>query len=534
MNINRDKVLRQLQPKSLTSLNNLSKIPLFTYVVLQILLLLTHESWRDEVSPWIQTQNSSWTDIVYRSQLELQSPVFFSVLKLLHFLTNEFWAYRIFLFLLTIGTAFIIKSLCNNSWRCELLIYSNYYIIYEFSAIQRIYTVSLFTLMTFLFCLRRDLSFRRSISSLTKFLLLLLSTISIWTLIISLLILLTLIFYKVIPIFTRYILIYLIVMFSQVLFLLISKDRDWGLNSDTSKNLVNLDNLTLIFTAPIRSVIFIPEPKINGWNSNILLESTIGFGVTIFLAIIFYTFLLLFILRGNYIGILWFLSISFLAILVGLGKQRHLGQIFLLLLTIVFLETFICKSKINFLEIKSRFSTGIFLVLLLFSLVVSSISITRDLRYEFTTARNLYTFIGEGDLLIVQDSGKNTHLPLVLKLNRNAFNLFGARYSRESLLNEISRTIPNDLELSRKFQEVCLSVSPSRVLLFTDMETRRSFQQFRGKLISRSQPAIVDNEGKRELWLLAWKTSEVKKLCSNPSSKEFLSRIKTKAVSYGG
>lgn len=350
----------------------------------------------------------------------------------------------------------------------------------------------------------------------------------------SALILLTLIFYKVIPFFTRFVLIYLTLMFTQLLLLFMSKDRDWGVDSDNSRNLVNLDNLVLIFTAPIRSVIFIPEYTINGWNTNILLETSIGFGLTIFLAILFYAMLLLFILKGNYIGILWFLSISALAILVGLGKQRHLGQIFLLVLTIVFLEIFICKSKVNFFRIKSRISTGILLILLLISLVVSPISIVRDVKYEFTTARNLYTFIEEGDLLIIQESGKNTHLPLVLELNREVFSLFGGSYSRESLLNKISRSIPNDLELSKKFQEVCLSVNPSRVLLFTDIETRRNFQQSMGKLMFRSQSAIVENEGKRELWLLAWGPSDVKKLCSNPYSSQFFSRIKTEAVSYGG
>ena len=350
----------------------------------------------------------------------------------------------------------------------------------------------------------------------------------------SMLILMTLIFYKVIPLFTRFILIYLTLTFTQLLLLLISKDRDWGVDSDNSKDLVNLDNLVLIFTAPIRSVIFIPESTMNGWNTNILLQSSVGFGVTIFLAILFYAILLVFILRGNYIGILWFLSISALAIFVGLGKQRHLGQIFLLVLTIIFLEIFICKSKVSFLRIKPRLFTGILLILLLISLVVSPISIVRDVKYEFTTARNLYTFIEEGDLLIVQDSGKNTYLPLVLELNREVFSIFGGSYSRESLLNKVSRSIPNDSELSRKFQEVCLSVNPRRVLLFTDIETRRNFQQFRGKLMSRSQSAIVDNEGKRELWLLAWQASDVKKICSNPYSSQFLSRIKTQAVSYGG
>ncbi len=501
--------------------------------MVQVTLLLSHESWRDEVSPWIQTQDSSWTDVVYRSQLELQSPFFFSVLKLLHFVSDDFWTYRLFLFILLIGTAFIIKSLCNNSWRLQILVYSNYYIVYEYAAIQRIYTVSLFFLMVFLFCLKRDLTYGRSISSLTKISILLLSIVSIWTLMLSLVILLTLIFYKVTPIFTRFILIHLTLTFAQLIFLLISKDRDWGVDSDNSKNLVNLDNLALIFTAPIRSLVFIPESTINGWNTNILYETSIGFAVTLFFALSFYAILLRHILRRNYIGVLWFLSISAFAILVGLGKQRHLGQIFLLIVTILFLEVFICKRQVNLFKMNSRFSSGIILALLLTSVIASPISILRDVKNEFTTSRSLYTLIEESDLLIVQDSGNNTHLPLVLALNREVFSIFGGGYTRESLLNKSSRSIPNDLELSRKFQEVCSKANPSRVLLFTDNESRKNFQEFTGKLVSRSNIAIVENEGKRELWLLAWRASDVKKLCSDPYSGEFLSKIKTKAVIYG-
>jgi hypothetical protein len=288
-----------------------------------------------------------------------------------------------------------------------------------------------------------------------------------------------------------------------------------------------------MFTAPIRSWIFIPESTKNGWNSNILFETSLGLGVTLFLACLFYALLLLYILKGNYIGILWFVSIGALAILVGLGKQRHLGQIFLLLVTIFFLEIFICKRQDTFFRMKSPVSGGFFLVFLMISLLAAPVSVLRDMKNEFTTSRHLYKFIEEDDLLIVQDSGKNTYLPLVLELNRDVFNLFGGNFSRESLLNKSSRSIPNDFELSRRFQEVCLSINPSRVLLFTDFETRRNFQRFRGELMARSRSAIVENEGKRELWLLAGRVSEVKKLCSDPYSSDFLSGIKTDAVVYG-
>lgn len=533
MKVAADERTKQSLLNSFGNLISVSNLTLYAYVSVQVTLLLSHESWRDEVSPWIQTQDSSWAEVFYKSQLELQSPFFFTVLKLLHFVSDDFWTYRVFLFLLSVSSAFIIKSLCNNSWKLQILIFSNYYIIYEYSTIQRIYTVSLFFLVVFMFCLKKNLSQGRYISTITKISLLLLNIVSIWTLILSLVILLTLIFRKVTPILTRFVLTHLILTFAQLIFLLISKDREWGVTGDNSRNLVNLDSFALIFTAPIRSLIFIPDSSINGWNTNILYQNSIGFAITLLSAFSFYILLLLYIFRKNYIGVLWFLSISTLAILVGLGKQRHLGQIFLLIATILFLEVIVCKRKVNLFPMKSRVSSGIFLTLLLISAVASPISILRDVKYEFTTSRSLFTYIEDDDLLIVQDSGKNTHLPLVLKLNKEVFNIFGGGYSRESLLNRSSRSIPNNMELARKFQDVCSQTDPSRVLFYTDFETRKYFQDFTGKLLFRSHYAIVENEGKRELWLLAESASGVKKLCSDARSGQFLSKIRTKPVIYG-
>lgn len=521
-------------PKTLKLSINPSSLIFLTYTLVQVVLLLFHEPWRDEVSPWLQTEDSTWSEVIYRSQLEIQSPLFFSILKLLHILSDSFFVYRMFLLLLSIGSALIIKKLCNDCWPFLVLVYSNYYVIYEYSVIQRIYTVSLFALLLFFYCLRKDLSSGKSISAFTKISLMVLSLVSIWTLMLSATILLTLIVYKMTRLFGRLSFIFLTITSAQVLFLSISKDRDWGVNNESLSNQFNLDNLFMMITAPIRSMVFLPEYSLTGWNTNILLGSPEGKIVTLILSLSFYGVLLFLILYRRNVAILWFLSISTFAILAGLGKQRHLGQVFLLMTTIVLLEFFICKNYMIVANLKSRIFHGILILLLLLNVATAPTTLVREVKYEFTTSQNLSSDIKPGDLLIVQDSAKNTYLPLILETGEEVFSIFGGRITRESLLNSASRSIPHINVLSREFREVCLNTNPRRILLFTDWETRRDFQRFEGVLISRSGTAIVENEGRRELWLLAQKVSDVKKLCSEPYSSKFLSGLRTKAVAYGG
>jgi hypothetical protein len=504
------------------------------YILVLLLLTLSHEPWRDEVSPWLQTKDSSWTDIIYRSQLELQSPLYFSILKLLHYISNDYLTFRIFAFLMSIGSAFLLKKLCNNSWKLLLLSLSNYYVIYEFAAIQRIYTLAIFVLLALLYSLRKNLATGTKISMFTKVLLVSLSLVSIWMMLLSALIFVRLLLHRRIPIYSTFNLTYFAIVFAHVLFLFLSDDRDWGISGSESSELISLDNFLSMFTAPIRSLIFIPDLSSSGWNTNILVVNSLGLAVTVLLSFLFYAILFFFALKVNHIALLWIFSICSLAILVGLGKQRHLGQLFLLICTIIFLENLLDKGQDRFKDVNWRALNVIFVFTLAANLLVSSVAIHREIFFRFSTSHSLTSDLLEKDLVVVQDSGKNSYLPFISTSNIEVFSVFGGNYSQVALLNRASRTIPDSALLSKEFLKVCRLIEPSRVLLFTDSETRVAFPRFAGRLLAQSGVAIVSNEGKRELWLIALGEMEVNKLCSEPYAEEFLSGLKTQVVKYGG
>ena len=499
-----------------------------------LFLTLSHEPWRDEVSPWLQTKDSSWTDIIYRSQLELQSPLYFSILKLLHYISNDYLTFRIFAFLMSIGSAFLLKKLCNNSWKLLLLSLSNYYVIYEFAAIQRIYTLAIFVLLAFLYSLKNNLATGTQISMYTKVLLISLSLVSIWMMFLSVFVFISLLLHKKISIYSTFNLTYFVIVFTHVLFLVISDDRDWGINGSDSSELISGDNFFAIFTAPIRSLIFIPDFSSSGWNTNVLVVNSPGVAVTLLLSLLFYAILFFFAFKINHIALFWIFSICSLAILVGLGKQRHLGQIFLLICTTIFLEKLLGKSQDGFTKMNLRALNLIFVFALMANLLVSSVAIHREILFRFSTSYSLTSVLLEKDLVIVQDSGKNSYLPLISASNIEVFSIFGGNYSQVALLNKASRAIPDTALLSKEFLKVCRLIEPSRVLLFTDSETRVIFPHFAGKLLAQSGVAIVGNEGKRELWLVALGEIEVNKLCSDPYAEKFLSGLKTQIVRYGG
>jgi hypothetical protein len=255
--------------------------------------------------------------------------------------------------------------------------------------------------------------------------------------------------------------------------------------------------------------------------------------ITLFASLSLYLLLIYLSVKKDRFFLFWISSIGFLTVLVGLGKQRHLGQIPLLLATLHFLHSNLRGHKNNWIKNNLAWNQKFLAIALILFVVQVPMTLKRDFQNPFSTSSALAQRLDPNDLIIVQDSGKSTYLPMVLKAKVRVFTVFGGSFVNYSLLNTRSRTIPDLEKLQTSFNDVCNFLKPRRILLFTDPETRKYFSQLDGKLLFVSPTSIVSNEGGRELWLLANSSKEVDQFCTPDHVSNVMDGLKSKIVSYG-
>jgi hypothetical protein len=222
-----------------------------------------------------------------------------------------------------------------------------------------------------------------------------------------------------------------------------------------------------------------------------------------------------------------------LSFIVGLGKQRHLGQIFLLLFTWLTLRRILSTSTSPKFDFNGILVKKVLIGALFLNFVQVAPLIYRDAHFRFSSSSTLSKSINQTDLVIVQDSGKNTYLPLLLNINNNVFSPFGATWGRTALMNQRSRSVTSLEKQVSVFRTLCESTLYDRVVLFTDADTRAKFGNVNFSLISRSSRAMVETEEAKELWLLASGVEKVKNFCNTPNLTQVFSAIQTPIVAYG-
>ena len=520
--------LRHFQKRNYSSL-------LFLFYVLSLgFLVLRHEPWRDEVSPWLQTKNATWAEVVYRSGLELQSPLFFSTLKLIQFVSDNYNAYRLFMFVISVATAFLLLKFFSKNSKILLLIFSNYYFVYEFAVIQRIYTLTLFLVVLTLVLIRRDVKHGDTPTSLTLVCFTLLSLISVWGLIFSLTILITMALRGALICSRNFVVFFGIISVSNILFLIFSTDRDWGVTTGDANRYLSLYTFSQLVTASLRSFVFLPSSQIHGWNSNLLFTaSPVVYLSWVVVCSLIYLFLFNLSRKVDKVQLVFFFGLAILSFLVGLGKQRHLGQI-VVFIFIWLIVGWILQDRLN---LRFAFNPKMLNLILSFFLTLNlfqtAVTVIREVNYKFSTSADLSYFVKPDDLLIVQDSGKNTFLPLVIKSNFSVFNYYSASYEQVALLNQQSRSMPPLDRVVDRFELLCRKLSPNRILLFTDSDTLARVKKSELALVSVSGEAIVNNEGRRELWALAHGRDAIQVFCEKNQLNSFFIGLKVPIVGYG-
>ncbi len=485
------------------------------------------------MSPWLQLVDTDWRQVVYQSGLEIQSPLAFGFLRILQFVSVDYKLFQIVFLTLSAVSSIGLYSLLKYKPGVLVLVLVNYYLIYEYSVIQRIYTLSVSLLTITLICLNRDFKNRERISSLAVSSLILFSLTSIWSLFLSFVIVTSIFLIKRHFITKSSLTFFFFSTLCHCLFLASAKDRDWGVSANSSSSVINVDNLISIITAPVRAIFVLPEPTLNFWNSNLLSRHPVFSVVLSILCIISFIAVNRRVISDYKILFsFWTISLAVLTVLVGLGKQRHLGQIVLLFFTFYILKSlFIPNSSLG--SSKRLILKFAAYTVVSCNLYAGILSLSTDIKYPFSTSSQIAKLVGQNDLIMVHDRGSNTFLPFLLEYRYPVYNFFGNKYASKVLLNHESRSIPQGKAVANKIRSICFKIEPERILFFTDESTRRNFKlRWEYQQLTRTGSAIVKNEGNREIWILASSRESVVDFCGEQLDG-FIEGIRTQAVSYG-
>ena len=507
------------------SSQKINQFILITSIFLVSASLIFHEPWRDEVSPWLLTYDADWLQVFYRSRLEIQSPIFLSFLKILHFISEAYLTYRVVTVFVSITTIFMVYWLCKKRTFLLIGFLSNYYLIYEYGWIQRIYTYEIFLLVTYLYFFKLEDPRGRRSKSLT--ILIIFSLVSIWSLFISFIICCLLIYRNHLQLKSKFVCAYSFVSFAHLIFIFYPSDRNWGVNSNSISSVLSLENFIAIANSLFRAVLVIPNNDFYFWNSSIFDQKIFGYTAALAIPFIAVSVAIYLLKNRSYFFIFILITIVPFVSVLSLGKQRHLGQIFILIIAC----TFLSLATSRFSVFQPNYTYLIFILALIFSSQAYStaIAVSRDLRSPFSSSAQLASFIEDGDLLIVQDRGVNSVLPLIAEKQIKFYNFFGETYSYGVELNSKTRISGTD-----GFYRVCISGNIKRIVLFTDEITKNFVVSEDLKLIHTTSNAIQESEGYRRLYLVAANRKQIARVCDNNVSinlLESLNRFKPKA--YG-
>ena len=125
------------------------------HLCISLLLLSFHEPWRDELQCWaIARESTSFADLLFKARYEGHPSAWYAVLYLITRFSDAFLAVRIFHFLLTSATAFLIlfKSPFSKIQKCLLIF--GYFFMYEYGVLTRNYAVAIFIFLLICFLLK--------------------------------------------------------------------------------------------------------------------------------------------------------------------------------------------------------------------------------------------------------------------------------------------------------------------------------------------------------------------------------------------
>lgn len=493
-----------------------------------------HTPWRDEVIPWSLTgSDTSFIEVLKYSNFEMHSPIFFIFLKVLHFISDNFSIFRIATIAINLIAVFMLLQI-RKIPRVVLIVMSfNYYSLFEFAVIQRTYNYSFCLIVIICWALSRNLSNERPrFGKLFWISAILLALLSPWTPIFLLVTLCVLYKRKVIRIRSRESLILGLLTVFNFFFINLNLGRDWNISKGSISNNLNVMGLIEVFSAPMRALFILPKVNIHFWNTSII--ESIPFFIVIISAFFYLLFIYYFLKVGNELK--FFLIIAagstvLVSSVVGFGKQRHLGQIFLLFELFVLLYYSLDFSQVSsFPKLPSymhRMSFVFFPLLNIYPLVVTFFFTSL---FSFSHSWDLGSTIRDKDALIVYDAGASTFLPILIRANQVAYSPLGARVSISTPLDS-KHWIYSYSPPPKYF---CGS-GADRLLLITNTAVLNRHSKLNNlpDVSTVSNKSIEGAEALVRIKILARTQNDVIRFCGEPTWSTFIKNLRIENTGYG-
>jgi hypothetical protein len=512
------------------------------YSIIQILGAFKHTPWRDEVWAWLATADSpSIQTMFYRSNLEIYPFWFHLLLSLLHLITDNFFVYKLFFVFVSLLTGFLIVNLYRVSFYLKLFLLFNYYSIFEYGIIQRTYSLQLLLLMVAVQgILHSEASIKNRTNNYLRFGTVGLLAFSPWSLLLGVMVVGIGLARNYFRVKTGFFVLCLLLSLFNLLSFLLPMGRDWNIPKQNFQSWIDFEFIYKLITAPIRSLVILPRNQIDFWNTSYL--DIIPLIVTLVSIALLTLFLLNFRFIFNHYGwaSLVFLAILFATVpLVALGKQRHVGQFFLIIILIcvpiwnsILNSLFLGLNQKSFLpNLKSSVAA-----LLLFSIFSSHIYATglaliNSSNHPFSRSYLLGKEIKYDDGLIAYDGGYALFLPALASSIKSAYMPLGDRYSMNFLQNkEAWQYVSNNNK-----NPVCSDLNNERLLLLTSEAVVFPSPTLSGKKQIRiSQKNTIEAmEDSFRIVVLAEGKSEIREFCERQNWLNFMREIEVDSTGYG-
>ncbi len=337
--------------------SHFTKYTVLTFLFFCGLLLFNHEMWRDELQAWLIAKNStSILDLFHNLKYEGHPYLWYIGLYLFSRFSDQAFVMQLFHLIIATSVIYLFVRFSPFTRVQKILFIFGYFPLYEYGVLSRNYSLGF--LLIFAFCAAFQLSRNRTNLLALSGILFLLSQVSAYSLILSIVLGLTLAFEAILDTELRKDLLkrkwIIVAAISIFVFGVIISILQQLLPPDSSSNAAGGWRLTLdfkemgrAFTIIWKAYVPIPKFRLHFWGSNIIRNHLLQF---VFSSVFFCYFLFLFVRKP---AILFLYSLGTLGIVAVsytkfYGYIRQHGHLFILLVVCLWLSAYYPDKKIRF------------------------------------------------------------------------------------------------------------------------------------------------------------------------------------------
>lgn len=384
------------------------------FLILSVILISRHELWFDEVRAWvIGASSNSINDFINYMRDSEGHPYTWSAILFLIFkyITQKVEAIKIIHLAISTSSVFLFLKYSTFNKIIKTLFVFGYLIFYEYSIISRNYALGI--LFIFIFCILYKEKYKNIIAiAITLFFM---GQTNIFAFLIScvffaLIIIDSIIDRKAIPVkfYGTKLTCFIVIFISSILLL------SWQLGSQASQGSAWGPSISSLFSksypeliesiygsakGAFSAILPLNEIQIDFWGNNLLINNILKNNdkLILILSVILILIPILFLKKRKIIFyILGIFLILSLPIFIPMGKLRHYGHVFILMISMLWISNYDDNDKFLFKRKNTLKISNIFLTIILsVSVASSAFSFYYDLKYPFTVQKNIASYLKE-------------------------------------------------------------------------------------------------------------------------------------------